>query len=73
MDDDAPRVIAEERGVPRPARRWWREATPPPPAEPLVDHGSRRGEDQRLRDLERLAEEHSILKQARRLVANGQK
>jgi len=42
-----------------------------------VGHGPRRGEDQRLRDLERavhdLAEENAILKKAMRLVAHGPK
>ena len=70
------RVIAEELGVPRKTRYRWMEATRQHPTEPFVGHGHLRGEDQRLRDLERavhgLEEENAILKKARRLVANGQ-
>jgi transposase-like protein len=46
-------VIAEELGVPRKPLYRWMEATRQHPAEPVVGHGHLRGEDQRLRDLER--------------------
>ena len=70
-------VIAEELGVPRKTLYRWMEASRQHPAEPFVGHGHLRGEDQRLRDLERavhdLAEEDAILKKAMRIFANGQK
>jgi transposase len=70
-------VMAEELGVRRKTLYRWMEATRQHPTEPFVGHGHLRGEDQRLRNLERavhdLAEENAILQKAMRLVAHGQK